>query len=60
MLKTGILNPQINSLLVAEAHQHAGDRRRSFQFWPMIETVDIALIAGTDCDAGIPGHQPPL
>jgi D-ribose pyranase len=47
MLKTGILNPQINSLLSRERHTNMlviADR--SFPFWPMIETVDIALIDG--------------
>jgi len=47
MLKTGILNPQINSLLSRVRHTNMlviADR--SFPFWPMIETVDIALIDG--------------
>jgi D-ribose pyranase len=45
MLKTGILNPQINSLLSRVRHTNMlviADR--SFPYWPMIETVDIALV----------------
>ncbi len=45
MLKTGILNPQINSLLSRVRHTNwlvIADR--GFPFWPMIETVDIALV----------------
>jgi D-ribose pyranase len=45
MLKTGILNPQINSLLARVRHTNMlviADR--GFPSWPMIETVDIALI----------------
>jgi len=45
VLKTGILNPQINSLLSRVRHTNMlviADR--SFPYWPMIETVDIALI----------------
>ena len=45
MLKTGILNPQINSLLSRVRHTNTlviADR--GFPFWPMIETVDIALV----------------
>jgi len=47
MLKTGILNPHINSLLSRVRHTNTlviADR--GFPFWPMIETVDIALV---DC-----------
>lgn len=47
MLKTGILNPQINSLLSRVRHTNTlviSDR--GFPFWPMIETVDISLIDG--------------
>jgi D-ribose pyranase len=47
MLKTGILNPQINSLLSRVRHTNMlviADR--SFPFWPTIETVDIALVDG--------------
>jgi D-ribose pyranase len=45
MLKTGILNPQINSLLSRVRHTNAlviADR--GFPFWPQIETVDISLV----------------
>src|SRR5579871_5204469 len=50
MLKTGILNPQILSLLARVRHTNTliiSDR--GFPFWPEIETVDISL-----CD-NIPG-----
>lgn len=45
MLKTGILNPQINSLLSRVRHTNTlviADR--GFPFWPSIETIDIALV----------------
>jgi D-ribose pyranase len=45
MLKTGILNPQINALLSRVRHTNTlviADR--GFPFWPQIETVDIALV----------------
>jgi D-ribose pyranase len=45
MLKTGILNPQINSLLSRGRHTNTlviADR--GFPFWPQIETVDISLV----------------
>jgi D-ribose pyranase len=45
MLKTGILNPQINCLLSRVRHTNTlviADR--GFPFWPMIETVDISLV----------------
>ena len=45
MLKTGILNPQINSLLSRVRHTNTlviADR--GFPFWPMIETVDLSLV----------------
>jgi len=47
MLKTGILNPQINALLARVRHTNTlviADR--GFPFWPMIETIDIALVDG--------------
>src|SRR6266545_3169375 len=50
MLKTGILNPQLLSLLARVRHTNTiviSDR--GFPFWPQIETVDISL-----CD-DIPG-----
>ena len=45
MLKTGILNPAINSLLSRVRHTNMlviADR--GFPFWPQIETVDISLV----------------
>jgi D-ribose pyranase len=45
VLKTGILNPAINSLLSRIRHTNTlviADR--GFPFWPQIETVDISLI----------------
>jgi len=45
MLKTGFLNPQINSLLSRVRHTNTlviADR--GFPFWPMIETVDISVV----------------
>jgi D-ribose pyranase len=45
MIKTGILNPAINHLLSRVRHTNTlviADR--GFPFWPMIETVDIALV----------------
>jgi D-ribose pyranase len=45
MLKTGILNPQINSLLSRIRHTNTlviADR--GFPFWPQIETIDISLV----------------
>jgi D-ribose pyranase len=47
MLKTGILNPQLNSLLSRVRHTNTlviADR--GFPFWPQIETVDISLVDG--------------
>ena len=45
MIKTGISNPQINSLLSRVRHTNAlviADC--GFPFWPQIETVDISLV----------------
>ena len=45
MLKTGILNPAINSLISRIRHTNTlviADR--GFPFWPLIETVDISLV----------------
>ena len=45
MLKTGILNPLLNSLLSRVRHTNTiviADR--GFPFWPQIETVDISLV----------------
>ena len=47
MIKTGILNPQILSLVARVRHTNTlviADR--GFPFWPMIETVDISLVDG--------------
>lgn len=45
MLRSGILHPQLNSLLSRVRHTNTlviADR--GFPFWPQIETVDLALI----------------
>jgi len=45
MINTGILNPQILSLLARVRHTNAlviADR--GFPFWPMIETVDLSVV----------------
>ena len=45
MINTGILNPQILSLIARVRHTNAlviSDR--GFPFWPEIETVDISLV----------------
>ena len=45
MIKSGILNPQINSLTSRVRHTNTlviADR--GFPFWPEIETVDISLV----------------
>jgi D-ribose pyranase len=45
MLKTGILNPAVNSLLSRVRHTNTlviADR--GFPFWPEIETVDLSLV----------------
>src|SRR5437764_2368883 len=45
MLKAGILNPAINSLLSRVRHTNTlvlADR--GFPFWPTVETVDISLV----------------
>lgn len=45
MLKSGILNPAINSLLCRVRHTNTlviADR--GFPFWPHIETIDISLV----------------
>jgi D-ribose pyranase len=45
MLKTGILNPHINSLLARIRHTNTlviADR--GFPSWPQVETVDISLV----------------
>lgn len=45
MLKSGILNPQINSLLSRVRHTNTlviADR--GFPSWPTVETIDISLV----------------
>lgn len=45
MLKSGILNPQVNSLLSRVRHTNTlivADR--GFPFWPEIETIDLSLV----------------
>jgi D-ribose pyranase len=45
LIKTGILNPAINSLLSRVRHTNTlviADR--GFPYWPQIETVDISLV----------------
>lgn len=47
MLKHGILNPDLNSLLSRVRHTNTlviADR--GFPFWPQVETVDISLMDG--------------
>ena len=47
MIKTGILNPQLLSLLARVRHTNTlviSDR--GFPFWQQIETVDLALVDG--------------
>ena len=47
MLKSGVLNPAINSLISRVRHTNMlviADR--GFPYWSMIETVDISLIDG--------------
>jgi D-ribose pyranase len=45
MLRSGILNPHVNSLLARVRHTNLlviADR--GFPFWPQIETIDISLV----------------
>jgi D-ribose pyranase len=45
MLRNGILNPQINSLLSRVRHTNTlviADR--GFPFWPQMETIDLTLV----------------
>lgn len=47
MLKTGLLNPHVLSLLARVRHTNTlviADR--GFPFWPAIETVDLSLVDG--------------
>src|ERR1044072_4287855 len=54
MLKTGILNPQLLSLLARVRHTNSiviADR--GFPFWPQIETVDISLVENIPTVLGV-------
>lgn len=45
MLRKGILNPQVNSLLSRVRHTNTlviADR--GFPFWPAVETIDLSLV----------------
>jgi D-ribose pyranase len=45
MIRNGIINPQINSLIARVRHTNMlviSDR--GFPYWPMIETIDISLV----------------
>ena len=45
MVRTGILNPQVNSLLSRVRHTNTLlITDRGFPYWPTIETVDLALV----------------
>ncbi|HEY1498589.1 MAG TPA: RbsD/FucU family protein [Acidobacteriaceae bacterium] len=45
MLRTGILNPQLNSLLSRVRHTNTLlITDRGFPYWPTIETVDLSLV----------------
>jgi D-ribose pyranase len=45
MVRTGILNPQINSLLSRVRHTNTLlITDRGFPYWPTIETVDLSLV----------------
>ena len=45
MVRTGILNPQMNSLLSRVRHTNTLlITDRGFPYWPTIETVDLSLI----------------
>ena len=47
MLKTGILNPHVLSLLARVRHTNlVVIADRGFPFWPLIETVDLSLVDG--------------
>ena len=44
MIKTGIINPQILSLLARVRHTNALEiADRGFPFWPGLETVDVSV-----------------
>ena len=45
MVRTGILNPQLNSLLSRVRHTNTLlITDRGFPYWPTIETVDLSLV----------------
>lgn len=45
MVRTGILNPQVNSLLSRVRHTNTLlITDRGFPYWPTIETVDLSLV----------------
>jgi D-ribose pyranase len=47
MLKSGILNPHVNSLLSRVRHTNTlviADR--GFPYWPQLETIDLSLVDG--------------
>ncbi len=47
MIKSGILNPQLSSLLCRVRHTNTlvvADR--GFPFWPQLETIDLSLVDG--------------
>lgn len=47
MLKTGLLNPHVLSLLARVRHTNAlAIADRGFPFWPEIETIDLSLVDG--------------
>ncbi len=54
MLRKGVLNPAINSLISRVRHTNTlviADR--GFPFWPEIETVDISLVDDLPCVADV-------
>jgi D-ribose pyranase len=47
MLKQGLINPQVLSLIARVRHTNAlviADR--GFPFWPLLETIDLSLVNG--------------
>ncbi len=45
MVRTGILNPQVNSLLSRVRHTNTLlITDRGFPYWPAIETIDLSLV----------------
>lgn len=50
MLRTGILNPHVLSLLARVRHTNTlAIADRGFPFWPQIETVDLSLTDDIPC-----------